>query len=287
MNAIEVTREDCEALGIIGADQEITPDLDFDMNESLEAHVDRFGEALQSALVDHDMEILNGVLRLTGNARRADVEAGLAQLAHDLALNAGFDPGEPRLHGKWVGPDGIGGVFDRAVSGRILGKRALSYQHVSDLHAQRVMKVAGIDVRGFRHAASPDDIRHVHLTHGSALSETPRGLLPLTREDFVRLPRLMRRSSKVSVAGQRRGVTTLRTVIHANPHTYVVLEDVHRGRHELALHTMVKMKYRPAINARSALSSTSETCRANNGNLLNSRRAIKSILGTLQEGEAE
>ena len=97
------------------------------------------------------------------------------------------------------------------------------------------------DVTGFRHTVYEPELRKVWRKHGGSHETHPDGV-PLTREDFELIPEIVATGRVVSArptrARQQPGVLYVKRI----GDTYHVVEEVHRGKGELAFLTMYKVR---------------------------------------------
>lgn len=100
--------------------------------------------------------------------------------------------------------------------------------------------VLGVDVRGYKHAASNQAMRHALKQHGDAKAETARGQKGLTEDDFGRLPQIVR-SGAYHPAEQRK-FGPRRVEIHASvgPDKYVYVAEARPKQRRLDMVTMWK-----------------------------------------------
>lgn len=101
-------------------------------------------------------------------------------------------------------------------------------------------KLVGVDVRGFKHAASNQSMRHALKQHGNPSIEKARGQKALTAKDFELLPSIVR-MGKYRLA-QQRDFGPKRVEIHAaiDGHKYTYVAEARSGKRRLDMVTMWK-----------------------------------------------
>lgn len=117
----------------------------------------------------------------------------------------------------------------------------MNYGEVSEEEARRVQDAVGLDVRGYRRTIDGSSIRHMHKKHGSFETEDPRGQVPVTREDFARIPEIVASSDRIEPGETVRGVERIVHVKRENGTVYFV-EEQRTGQNELAAVTIRKKK---------------------------------------------
>lgn len=100
-----------------------------------------------------------------------------------------YNPGQPR------GPDGRW-VSSGSRLGALVGLAGQNTAHHAEFAAVRrpaeLSKLVGVNVRGFKHAASNQAIAHTLKNHGNPSVEKKRGQLAVSASDFRLLPDLAR-----------------------------------------------------------------------------------------------
>ena len=121
-------------------------------------------------------------------------------------------------------------------------KRAVWYATEPTGKDNLVSEAAGVDVSGWSHSVDSFAMRKVHKDHGHERSEAPRGQSPITKEDWAKLPEIVRNYDTVDPAGTDQHDTPLiRYSKRFNGTTYYV-EEVRGKRRELAAKTMWKTR---------------------------------------------
>ncbi|RIK92870.1 MAG: hypothetical protein DCC73_11370 [Proteobacteria bacterium] len=113
---------------------------------------------------------------------------------------------------------------------------------VTDAVAKSVAAETGVSVAGYRHLLDNYAVRHIQAQHGGA-SETLRGQLPITAEDWALLPEIVSAPDRVADAGKtRQGRAGVRFEKQIGDHYYLV-EEIRTKRRQLVPVTFYK---RPA-----------------------------------------
>jgi len=115
------------------------------------------------------------------------------------------------------------------------------YAKPSDAEVRRILTETGMDVSGAHRFISDQRILHTLDGHGVD-RETRKGQLPVTKEDFTKLPEYVRTADKISIEGRtKQGLYVIRYQKRVNGHI-VVLEEHRQGKNILAFDSMWKFK---------------------------------------------
>jgi len=148
-----------------------------------------------------------------------------------------FDPTQPRGgDGRWV-PTG------RSLESAISRAGAAEVYHVPFARVRRPAKLSrlvGIDVRGFRFAASNQAIRHTFAKHGVLNVERQRGLVPIDHADILRLPQIVRAATYAPGKARKFGPPRVEITATVGTYHYTVIAEVRRGQRRLDLVSMWK-----------------------------------------------
>lgn len=100
-------------------------------------------------------------------------------------------------------------------------------------------RLVGIDVRGFKHSVSNQAIAHALAKHGT-VSEIGRGQKPVTREDFQKIPTILK-SGAYSTARQRLfGPPRVQIAAEIDGSRYHYVGEVRRRQKRIDMITMWK-----------------------------------------------
>jgi len=138
--------------------------------------------------------------------------------------------------------ENIGELFDAATKSGANGTRRVYFGEIRDDHADQILKILGVDVRGTRHVIYEEDIRHIMKGHREG-KETREDQLPITKEDIERVPEYVR-SAQTLTAYIKNGEKRINYEIRRNG-TIVIVENYRNKAGELALKTMWKKKAKP------------------------------------------
>jgi hypothetical protein len=97
------------------------------------------------------------------------------------------------------------------------------------------------DVAGYVHVADAYAARHVFKQHGSEATELPRGQLPVTAEDWARIPDILAAPDRIEFRGERNRGAGIGYWKRFNG-TTLYIEQIRTGRGQLAALTMRKLK---------------------------------------------
>ena len=121
-------------------------------------------------------------------------------------------------------------------------KRAVRYQWVDDVEAERLQQATGLSFKGgYKHTVDSFAMRHTGTKHGDP-REALRGQEPVTREDWARIPEVVRQPDRIDLAGKNAlGNALIRYQKRFNGTTYFV-EEVRTKRRELAAKSLWKTR---------------------------------------------
>ena len=150
-------------------------------------------------------------------------------------------------------PKTIGELYDIAHS-RPCGedkKVGFKYAKVSDDVADRIQRELGLDLHGFDHQINEQFIRHAgdgHDEHG----EWRKGQIPITREDFEKIPFVVNQPDKIKIVGKTsQNLHIIQFKKRVNGHL-LVLDVVHGGKRSRYLEFLSMMKYKSHPKKREA-----------------------------------
>ena len=132
-------------------------------------------------------------------------------------------------------------MFDRALSGKHGEniKAEDEYAKLSDAEADRIQTSTGLDVRGWIHFISADEIRHAWNRHGPD-SYDP---IPLTKADFELIHDVIVHADRITYPGLTdTGLPAILYEKRVNGHLVVVEEKRGKKGKRLAFKTMYKQK---------------------------------------------
>ncbi|MDR3176012.1 MAG: hypothetical protein LBU06_05720 [Desulfovibrio sp.] len=153
-------------------------------------------------------------------------------------------------------------LADKAVRGEGSSDRT-AWGFIGENEAALLAEQTQLDIQsGYSHTVDVSAMRHALNKHGSPQIEIPRGQLPITVDDLVRIPEIVRSAERVIHAGTNNlGNDIIRYEKTLNRETILVVEEVRAKRNQLAFQTMWKRK---ADEPASPPSHTSETLRGMN-----------------------
>lgn len=156
----------------------------------------------------------------------------------------------------------IGKVVEMAVEpGRAGNETWAVYRKVGAEEAKALKNVTGLDLTGYQHHVDEAAIRHVLAEHGNEQIEAQRGQIPVTREDFAKLPEITNpKLATVEMSGKTHSGREAIRYSRQIGDNYYVVEEVRTGRKRLALVTMWKTRAAPdALGLPRSPAQTSET----------------------------
>ncbi|PZQ18943.1 MAG: phage portal protein [Ancylobacter novellus] len=103
-----------------------------------------------------------------------------------------------------------------------------------------IRKMTGVDVKGFRHAAGNQAMRHVLAKHGNPATERARGQIAVTAADFARLPEIVRHGRLVAAKQRPFGPRRIHLVatLQGVEHNYV--GEIRSGKRRIDMVSMWK-----------------------------------------------
>lgn len=133
-----------------------------------------------------------------------------------------------------------------------------------------------IDVNGYNISLKNDDVRKIYKDHGKEETETPRGQVPITEEDFTLIPSIINEPDNIELVGtSQQGKPAIRFEKNIEGNTVVItyVSDKHRN---LELQTMYKFKNGKKIDSSTAL--YEKTPRLNTSEMDSSTNLINNII---------
>lgn len=120
-------------------------------------------------------------------------------------------------------------------------KIRLQYANQVSPAVAAAFKQAGVDVTGFSHVVDADQVRHVFAQHGDAATELSRGQIPVTPDDFAKLPQIMESPDEVTPTRPTdRGLPAVLVKKQIGNNVYVV-QEARVGKKQLAVTSMWKV----------------------------------------------
>jgi hypothetical protein len=87
--------------------------------------------------------------------------------------------------------------------------KSLYFGEVDAKAAEKIERETGLNVKGYRRRITNRDMRHIIKRHGSEATESPRGQIPVTKEDFLLLPKITEKYDTVKTEFDRDGSRVL------------------------------------------------------------------------------
>jgi hypothetical protein len=156
----------------------------------------------------------------------------------------------------------IGDLYDATLRGT--GETPVEmWGFVGEQEARNLQAGTGLEITaGYAHLIDASAIRHTLSHHGDPVQEAQRGQIAVTREDFQKIPEIIRaHDGKPEYVGKdERGLDLVRYEKSFDGETIYVVEEVRIKRNQLALKTIYK-RQAPALNEAPPPALTSETVR--------------------------
>lgn len=129
--------------------------------------------------------------------------------------------------------------------------------------SNRLIKVArenGFDLQGYEHDIDVSGTRHSFNEHGTEKTEEPRGQIPITDEDFEKIPDIIYSYDEIEFTGKNKiGNETITYKKVMPDDTIFYVEEIRTGKKTLSINTMYKHKNKNADSPKTS---------AKNSNLL-------------------
>jgi hypothetical protein len=223
------------------------------LTAALSEDLQPLGEALAGALQTGDEPAFQAALKKISAAMPEFLESSAMEdlLADEMVRafvghgedveNAGFDPSQPRLRGRWSGYGDGGGKTSRRVESipEVIhaslspgNQTFCDWADVDPADVALIKEQFGMDLAGGKRVLVADEVRKILRDHGS-------DPVPVTYQDFEKLPETMRSRSNVLVS-EREGKHPRLISLIPNGNTTIVVEEVRTGRNKLALVSMRK-----------------------------------------------
>jgi hypothetical protein len=109
--------------------------------------------------------------------------------------------------------------------------------------AQEIKNMTEVNVSGYKHTIDVSSINHAIKNHGNEKSETSRGQIAITEQDFEEIPEIITAPDNISYIGNdAKGNKVIRYAKKRFNAEIYLFEEIRTGRRELAFETMYKRK---------------------------------------------
>ena len=197
--------------------------------------------------IKYDVEFLDGVfthLALVDNPRyeRANIIFNSKTVIKNFNPNHGKDGKFCR--GNGVNPnylEELEQVIDKAKNNPN-ERQKLVIGKVTDTLVQ-FAKENGFDIEDYKHNLDVSGTRHAFKEHGSEKTEIPRGQIPITDDDFKKIPEVIYKYDEVEFTGKNKiGRETLTYKKVFDDGTIMYVEEIRNKQKTLTIDTMYKHK---------------------------------------------
>ena len=126
----------------------------------------------------------------------------------------------------------------------------VDYEVVDSAGAEKIEQATGINVKGFTHRLDTNAVKHIFKEHGNAKIEEERAQIAITKEDFEKIPDVLKNPNFI-VNGKRTNENKLLTIAYVKRVNgfIVVVEQVLESKEKrtkyLPLLSMRKHKVKP------------------------------------------
>ena len=237
-----------------------------DESLSKESYVKHNNDIIAIAEKHGDTEFANQLKALQFNkSDSVQADSGKKE-ALIFSDNKNADPILPKGTVKG-GMEEIGNLVDNVLSGKIPGNEKSAVRYDVELkNDQDIKEKTGLDISGYVHSVDSFAILKVNKDHGNEKKEASRGQLPITKEDWVRIPDVVANYDNVEHGGKDSYGKDLIRYTKSYPDGVTrYVEEVRNGRGELSAKTMWKTRTASsnAVSKEIPLALTSETASRN------------------------
>lgn len=131
----------------------------------------------------------------------------------------------------------------KQVNGNPADDSKITLQYGTEIHPSvaQAFKAAGVDTTGFAQVIDADHVRHIFSEHGNAATELARGQVPVTPEDFAKLPTVMASPDSVEPSGLTGSGQPAVLIKKQIGNDVYVVQEARTGRKQLAITSMWKV----------------------------------------------
>jgi hypothetical protein len=132
-------------------------------------------------------------------------------------------------------------LVDFAINSKSAVNKKVNISTISVLEAKTLKAKTNLDLSGYTRIIDKFGINHTLKEHGNEKTERPRGLIPVTKEDFEFIPEIVKSENVIYSGKSKLGLDCLlyETIIDD---IYYYIEKVRKGKKELCIKTMYKRK---------------------------------------------
>lgn len=138
-------------------------------------------------------------------------------------------------------------LVEFAINSKNAVNKKVEISTITFIEAKILKAKTDLDLSGYKRIIDKFGINHTLKEHGQEKTEKPRGLIPVTKEDFELIPEIVKSENVIYSGKSKLGLDCLlyEAVIDD---VYFYIEEVRKGRKELCIKTMYKRK--PATKKR-------------------------------------
>ena len=128
-----------------------------------------------------------------------------------------------------------------AISSKNAVNKKVSISTITVSEAKTLKAKTDLDLNGYTRIIDKFGINHTLKEHGNEKTERPRGLIPVTKEDFEFIPEIVKSENVIYSGKSKLGLDCLlyEAIIDE---IYYYIEEVRKGKKELCIKTMYKRK---------------------------------------------
>lgn len=132
-------------------------------------------------------------------------------------------------------------LVEFAIDSKSAVNKKVNISTITITEAKILKAKTDLDLSGYTRVIDKFGINHTLKEHGNEKTEKPRGLIPVTKEDFELIPQIVKSENVIYSGKSKLGLDCLvyEAVIED---TYYYIEEVRKGKKELCIKTMYKRK---------------------------------------------
>jgi hypothetical protein len=134
--------------------------------------------------------------------------------------------------------------IDKILSDKSSKQHILSLGVISDKEAQKLKDLTGLDLENYERIVDNFAIKHALNKHGHAGVEKLRGQIAISKDDFEYIPEIVGNPDKIETGEKNRRNADLLKYTKNIDEKIVYVEEIRKGRKQLALQTLYKQKIR-------------------------------------------
>lgn len=139
---------------------------------------------------------------------------------------------------------GIIKFIEKILADKSTEQHILSLGVLSEMEAQKLKEITGLDLENYERILDNFAVKHALNKHGHAGVEKLRGQIPITKNDFELIPKVVENPDKIEIGEKNRRGADLIKYTKNIEEKVIYVEEIRKGRKQLALQTLYKQKVR-------------------------------------------